>query len=186
MHIESCLEHFIHLIIGVTCHNWICDLMNMCIGEIWWFSELYENCDLIYYDTWWFMWLVNNVNLFGDVYMMMFVIFGDACTLGEFTWWWFPCLYFWNDELYLLSWLDKSLCGLYDWCELDELYVSCEICTLCKMSGVACMIILSKWWSWCNLMIGMTIGPRPDGHPQKIPAMGRVKPRFYGYGLGSG
>ena len=31
----------------------------------------------------------------------------------------------------------------------------------------------------------MTIGPRPDGHPQEKPAMGRVKPRFYGYGLGS-
>jgi len=31
----------------------------------------------------------------------------------------------------------------------------------------------------------MAIGPRLDGHPQKIPAMDRVKPRFYGYELGS-
>ncbi|KEH29204.1 hypothetical protein MTR_4g028890 [Medicago truncatula] len=32
----------------------------------------------------------------------------------------------------------------------------------------------------------MAITPRPDGHPQKISAMGRVKPRFYRYGLVSG
>jgi len=32
----------------------------------------------------------------------------------------------------------------------------------------------------------MTIEPRADGHPRKISAMGRVKPRFYGYWLGSG
>jgi len=32
----------------------------------------------------------------------------------------------------------------------------------------------------------MTIGPRPDGYPQKIPTMGRVKPRFQGFELESG
>ncbi|AES80553.1 hypothetical protein MTR_7g082130 [Medicago truncatula] len=30
---------------------------------------------------------------------------------------------------------------------------------------------------------GMTIGPRPNGYPQKIPTMSRVKPRFYGSGM---
>ncbi|AES81353.1 hypothetical protein MTR_7g091360 [Medicago truncatula] len=29
----------------------------------------------------------------------------------------------------------------------------------------------------------MAIRPRSDGHPQKIPVMGRVKPRFHGYGV---
>jgi len=37
-----------------------------------------------------------------------------------------------------------------------------------------------------NICIRMTIGPRPYGHPQKIPAMGRVKPCFHGSGLGYG
>jgi len=32
----------------------------------------------------------------------------------------------------------------------------------------------------------MAIGPKPYGHPQKIPTMGRVKPRFMGLGLGMG
>jgi len=49
--------------------------------------------------------------------MKVFVILGDACTLGEFIWWWLSCLYFWNDESYLLSWLGKNLCDLYDWYE---------------------------------------------------------------------
>jgi len=73
--------------IGEMCHTWLCDLVIMCIGEIWWF-----------------MWLVNNVNLYGDVYMMTFVIFDDAWTLDEFNCWWLPCLYFWNDEL--CCWVD--------------------------------------------------------------------------------
>ena len=34
--------------------------------------------------------------------------------------------------------------------------------------------------------LGMTIGPRFYGHPQKIPTMDRVKPRFMGLGLGMG
>jgi len=34
--------------------------------------------------------------------------------------------------------------------------------------------------------VGMAIGPRSNGYPQKIPIMGRVKPRFHGYGHGSG
>ena len=33
--------------------------------------------------------------------------------------------------------------------------------------------------------IGMTIGLRPDGQPQKVSAVGMVKPRFYGYVLES-
>jgi len=37
-----------------------------------------------------------------------------------------------------------------------------------------------------HTVIGMAIGPRSDGHPQKIPAIGRVKPRFLGYGHGYG
>jgi len=32
--------------------------------------------------------------------------------------------------------------------------------------------------------VGMAIGPSPDGHPQKIPATGRIKPRFLGHGYG--
>ncbi|KEH43948.1 hypothetical protein MTR_1g105685 [Medicago truncatula] len=32
----------------------------------------------------------------------------------------------------------------------------------------------------------MAIGPKPYGHPQKIPAMGRVKYRFHGSGAGNG
>jgi len=31
----------------------------------------------------------------------------------------------------------------------------------------------------------MTIGPRSDGYSQKIPLIGRVKPRFHGPELGS-
>ena len=62
-------------------------------------------------------------------------------------------IYFLNDDLYLLSWLGKSLCDLYDWCELDEQYAICEICVLCKMIKVACMIILSKCQSCCSWMI---------------------------------
>jgi len=34
--------------------------------------------------------------------------------------------------------------------------------------------------------IGMAIGLMSNGYPQKIPTMGRVKPRFYGSGHGSG
>jgi len=71
-----------------------------------------------------------------------------------FLWWWgILCLYFSNDELQLLSWLGKSLCDLYDWSELDELYAICEICVLCKMSKVAYRIIFSKWWVWGSLII---------------------------------
>jgi hypothetical protein len=86
-------------------HTRICDLVNMCIGEIQWMLWWCELCE--------------------DVYMMMFVIVDDACTLGEFIWRWLPCLYFWNDESYLLSWLGRSLYDLYDWCELVKyvLYV---------------------------------------------------------------
>jgi len=57
--------------------------------------------------------------LCGDVYMMVFVILGDTCILGEFIWWRLPCLYFWNEESYLLSWLGKSLCDLYNWYGVD-------------------------------------------------------------------
>ncbi|AES80985.1 hypothetical protein MTR_7g087240 [Medicago truncatula] len=32
----------------------------------------------------------------------------------------------------------------------------------------------------------MAIGPRPYGHLQKIPALGRVKPRFHGSGADNG
>jgi hypothetical protein len=53
----------------------------------------------------------------------------------------------------LLCWLGKSLCDLYVWCELDELYALCEICALCKMSEVACMITSPKWWVWCSFII---------------------------------
>jgi len=53
----------------------------------------------------------------------------------------------------LLSGLGKSLCDLYDWVELNELYVLGEICALCKMNKVACMITLFKWWVWCSLMV---------------------------------
>jgi len=42
--------------------------------------------------------------LCGDVYMMMFVILDDACTLGDYIWWWLPCLYLWNDKLF--CWVD--------------------------------------------------------------------------------
>jgi len=37
-----------------------------------------------------------------------------------------------------------------------------------------------------RVFIGMAIGPMFKGYPQKIPTMGRVKPRFYGSGHGSG
>jgi len=36
------------------------------------------------------------------------------------------------------------------------------------------------------LWLGKVIGSRPDGHPQKISAMGRIKPHFHEYGLRSG
>jgi len=39
-------------------------------------------CDILDYVS---MNLVNDVNLCGDMYMMMFVIFGDGCTLGDFS-----------------------------------------------------------------------------------------------------
>jgi hypothetical protein len=45
----------------------------------------------------------------------------------------------------LLSWLGKSFCDLYDWCELDELYALVKVCALCKMNKVACILILHKW-----------------------------------------
>lgn len=32
----------------------------------------------------------------------------------------------------------------------------------------------------------MAIGPKPDGHPQKISTMGRVNAAFMGMGLGRG
>jgi len=34
---------------------------------------------------------------------------------------------------------------------LDELYALGKICAWCKMGKVTCMIILSKWRSWCSL-----------------------------------
>ncbi|AES63917.1 hypothetical protein MTR_2g014810 [Medicago truncatula] len=37
-----------------------------------------------------------------------------------------------------------------------------------------------------SLRLRMAIGPRLDGYPQKIPTMGRVKPRFHGYGESAG
>jgi len=38
----------------------------------------------------------------------------------------------------------------------------------------------------CDSLLGMAIRPKLDRHPPKISAIGRVKSRFYGYGLGSG
>jgi len=130
-------------------------------------SHAYELCDDV---IWWIMWLYVEMCTwwclsFGDClytwwFDLMMVIWWWKWSVKHIFlvwwflwWWWFPCLYFWNDELYSLSWLGKSLYDLYDWCELDELYALCEVCALCKMSEVACMIILSKWWSWCSLMI---------------------------------
>jgi len=37
-----------------------------------------------------------------------------------------------------------------------------------------------------GVSLGMAIGPMPNGYPQKIPTMDRVKPRFYGFGHGFG
>ena len=45
----------------------------------------------------------------------------------------------------------------------------------------ACQIKKPMLQNQC-LEIGMAIGPRPDRYPQKISAMGRVKPRFHRYG----
>jgi len=128
---------------------WLCELMIMCIDEtwwiiwIWWLGELYELVIGELYDL---------VALLDDDY------FGDSdevwiiCIwISDFLlWWWFPCLYFWNDELYLLSWLDKSSCDLYDICELDELYENCEMCALCKISKIACINMFSKWWTFVD------------------------------------
>jgi len=45
------------------------------------------------------------------------------------------------------------------------------------IGGGPCFLVLD---------LGMAIGLRPYGYPQKIPTMGRVKSRFCGFGHGSG
>jgi len=103
MHVESCLGA-LHTFGEVV----KCVIFDYILGEPWWFmciDELSELCT-----CWCLLFLVilvHLVNLIDDVY------FGENNEVW-FIWMWFddlfgdnnfPCLYFWNDELYLLSWL---------------------------------------------------------------------------------
>ena len=51
---------------------------------------------------------------------------------------------------------------------------------------VFCVVLHIKLINCAYNKLGMTIGPRLYGHPQKIPTIGRVKSRFMGLGLGIG
>jgi len=45
-------------------------------------------------------------------------------------------------------------------------------------------LIQTAYFFYLAILVGMTIGPKSYRHPQKIPAMGRVKLHFHGSGLG--
>jgi hypothetical protein len=64
MHIESCLGHIIYLIIGETCHMWLC---------AWWLCALVKLGDLY---VWWN--LVNCVEMCTWWCLLFFVILDDV------------------------------------------------------------------------------------------------------------
>jgi len=121
----------------------------MCIDETWlivwilWLDELYELVIGILY----YLVTLLDDDYFGDSDEVWIICIWISYFL---LWWWFPCMYFWNDELYLLSWLYKISCDLCDKCELDELYAKGEMCALCKISKIACTIMFFKWWAFVD------------------------------------
>jgi len=87
MHLE--LSRTLHAFeIGETCHTLLCDLVNMCIGEIWWFGESYEFDDLC---DWWIMWICV-----------------EMC-----TWWCLLCLYTWWFQLIIVILVIVMECESY-------------------------------------------------------------------------
>ena len=59
------------------------------------------------------------VNFCGDVYMMMFVIFGDTCTIGDFNWY-----------------------GYFG--DNNEAWIICDL--VISLMTMISLFILLKWW----------------------------------------
>jgi len=89
-------------IVDESCHKWICDLVNLCIGEIWWMSWL---CGLVYMyigGFGWWLWIfeldsncvsyllvfIHLVNIFDDNY------FGNSNEV-RFV---YVCIYVWCSD----------------------------------------------------------------------------------------
>jgi len=98
MHLEKSLEHCMHLLIGESCHNWISDLVNICIGEI-------GECVIMWigvYMHWWIdyvnvcicefgvlecrLWF-KGVCLFICIYVLWRFLFAHYVELRFYIWW---------------------------------------------------------------------------------------------------
>jgi len=137
MHLLICelchnwISDFVGMCIGEIW--WMCDYVNWCICalvDFCWCLLIFEsgsNCMhyliirmylMVYDDVCYSLWCLYLASLFDDNY------FGN-CIKVRIAYIYdlvIPLIMmisfstFWNDELYLLSWLGKSLCDLYDWC----------------------------------------------------------------------
>lgn len=129
--------------ICAMCHTWLCDLVILCIGEIWW---IIWNCGLVNYVTWWFnlMTFISVIVMKCESYVFdLMISLVMMIALPILLQWWIVFVELIRQELMWsiwLMWIRWIICIM--WC----------IC-LCKMSEVACTCILSKWESWCSWMI---------------------------------
>ena len=108
-------------LVGKLCHNWICDLLNLCIDEIWWMLWL---CGMVYMymgGFCWWLWiielcsncmsyllvLIHLVNLFDDNY------FGNSNEVRIAYVCVCLCIYMWyvisfsNDGCLIIPWNDE-------------------------------------------------------------------------------
>lgn len=103
-------------IVEESCHNWIWDLLNLCIGDIRWMLWL---CGLVYIyigGFCWWLWIIDYALIAWPtclclytwwIYLMIIIlvivmrwelhIYSDSLIMM------FACLQLWNEELYLLS-----------------------------------------------------------------------------------